>query len=116
MYVYRIKARPHYADAASTYAYKYMYKKDNPTYFISTDLYHQSPSYCSRYVYLSYWWGATKSALIFYKTNTHIVTPHGLAGNFKVLSNQLIFIKLLLIEVKHENKKNYPFHNYIYTW
>lgn len=26
---------------------------------------------------------ATKSALISYKTNTHIVTPHGLTGNFK---------------------------------
>lgn len=58
VYVYRIKAHPHYADAASTYAYKYMYKKDNPTYFISTNLYHKSPSYCSKYVYLSYWWGS----------------------------------------------------------
>lgn len=83
VYVYRIKAHPKYADKASTYAYKYMYRKDNPKYFISTNLYHKSPSYCSKYVYLAYWWGATKSALISYKANTHIVTPHGLVGNFK---------------------------------
>jgi len=82
-YVYRIKAHPNYADSASTYAYKNMYLKDNPSYFISTNLYHKSPTYCSKYVYLSYWWGATKSALIYYKANTHIVTPHGLVGNFQ---------------------------------
>lgn len=81
--VYRIKNHPHYADDASTYAYKYMYKKSNPDYFISTRLYHKSPSYCSKYVYLSYYWGAKKSSVKYYKSHVHVVTPHGLVGNFK---------------------------------
>ncbi|MCI1882247.1 MAG: hypothetical protein LKI94_08665 [Sporolactobacillus sp.] len=80
--VYRIKKHPHYSNDAASYAYHKMYKKSNPWYSITTRLYHKSPSYCSKYVYLSYWWGATHSALIYYK-KAHIVTPHGLVGNFK---------------------------------
>ncbi|MBC1923029.1 hypothetical protein HCJ80_12905 [Listeria grayi] len=81
--VYRIKKHPHYADDASTYAYKHMYKKDRiQKYYISPRLYHKDPSYCSKFVYLSYYWGATKSS-VKYLTEIHIVTPHALIGDFK---------------------------------
>lgn len=89
VYVYRIKKHPHYADDASTYAYKYMYKKDNPSYSIvggMKDLYKKSPTYCSKYVYLAYYRGATKKSVKKFNKH-HLVTPHGLpldfAGTFK---------------------------------
>ncbi|WP_409022212.1 hypothetical protein ACE83Q_00605 [Dellaglioa sp. P0083] len=78
--VYRINKHPHYANDAAQYAWDHMYKKTNPTYQITTNLYHKSPSYCSKYVYLAYQWGATKKALT--QWGIHIVTPHGLPGNF----------------------------------
>ncbi|BDR60919.1 hypothetical protein [Lactobacillus xylocopicola] len=78
--VYRIKFHTAYANKAATYAYNYKYRKTNPSYMIN--LYHKSPSYCSKYVYLAYWWGATKSALTNYRGIPHIVTPHGLIENF----------------------------------
>lgn len=81
--VYRVESHPTYASKAASYAYNHMYKVTNPSYFISTNLYHKSPSYCSKYVYLAYYWGATKNALTYYSSNLHIVTPHGLVGNFK---------------------------------
>ena len=81
--VYRMKNHPKYAKKAATYAYRHMYLKDNPSYMITSNLYHKSPSYCSKYVYLAYWWGATKSALKKYKNGgQYIVTPHGLTDNF----------------------------------
>lgn len=79
--VYRIKNHPKYADAASTYAYKYMYKTDNPWYMITTNLIHKSPSYCSKYVLLSYYWGATKSSVCTSYNGT-IVHPHDLATHW----------------------------------
>lgn len=86
--VYRIKNHPKYADAASTYAYHYMYLKDNPDYLITTNLIHKSPSYCSKYVLLSYYWGATKSSVKTSVSGGTIVKPHDLArywfkGSFK---------------------------------
>lgn len=81
--VYRIKKHPTYAAHAQNYAWNHMYKKTRPNkYFISTNLYHKSPSYCSKYVYLAYYWGATKKAVKYYPSNLHIVSPHGLVGNF----------------------------------
>ncbi|GGE33291.1 hypothetical protein GCM10011391_09930 [Pullulanibacillus camelliae] len=81
--VYRIKKHPTYAKNAASYAYHHMYKGARPSYFISTHLYHKDPSYCSKYVYLSYYWGAKKSSVKKWPEYTHIVTPHGLVGNFK---------------------------------
>ncbi|WLS85033.1 hypothetical protein [Lactobacillus apis] len=52
-----MKNHPKYAKKAATYAYRHMYLKDNPSYMITSNLYHKSPSYCSKYVYLAYWWG-----------------------------------------------------------
>lgn len=83
--VYRIKKHPHYAKNASSYAYRKMYKKYNPTYNIlkgMKNLYKKSPSYCSKYVYLAYRWGAKKSSVRKWGKH-HLVTPHGLVGNFK---------------------------------
>lgn len=80
--VYRMKNRSAPKKAAS-YAYRKMYKKHNPRYAITTNLYHKSPSYCSKYVYLAYYWGATRKSLKYYKYNFHIVRPYGLIGNFK---------------------------------
>ena len=78
-----MKNHPKYAKKAATYAYRHMYLKDNPSYMITSNLYHKSPSYCSKYVYLAYWWGATKSALKKYKNGgQYIVTPHGLTDTF----------------------------------
>lgn len=79
--VYRIKAHPHYADAASTYAYRYMYKKDNPNYQLVRHLLVKSPSYCSKYVYLSYYRGATKAAVHYY--NIEMILPHTLPSYFQ---------------------------------
>ncbi|ORN12511.1 hypothetical protein FAM23167_02672 [Lentilactobacillus parabuchneri] len=28
-------------------------------YLTTTNLYHKNPSYCSKYVYLAYWWGTS---------------------------------------------------------
>lgn len=80
--VYRIKNHPKYTDAASTYAYHYMYKKDNPWYLITTNLIHKSPSYCSKYVLLSYYWGATKSSVRTSYNGGTIVKPHDLASHW----------------------------------
>lgn len=50
------------------------------------DLYKKSPTYCSKYVYLAYYRGATKKSVKKFNKN-HLVTPHGLpldfAGTFK---------------------------------
>lgn len=81
--VYRIKKHPNYSSDAASYAYHKMYKKSNPSYNLNPYLYDKSPSYCSKYVYLSYWWGATHSALKYYSSGIHYVTPHGLVGNYK---------------------------------
>lgn len=81
--VYRIKNHPNYADDASTYAYTHMFISDNPSYLITTNLYHKSPSYCSKYVYLAYYWGATKNSVYYHKYNTYIVTPHSLVPEFR---------------------------------
>lgn len=62
VWVYRIKNHPHYADDASTYAWN-MHKNVNPSYYISTNLLHKDPSYCSKFVFLSYYWGATKDSM-----------------------------------------------------
>ncbi|GHN24801.1 hypothetical protein ME787_14120 [Lactobacillus delbrueckii] len=59
--VYR-NNHPIYSDRASTYAYRYMYKKDNPYYKITSNIFEKSPSYCSKYVVLAYYWGATKKS------------------------------------------------------
>ncbi|GHN45445.1 hypothetical protein ME804_06780 [Lactobacillus delbrueckii] len=81
--VYRIKKHPHYADDASTYAYKHMYLKTNPSYFFPSSMYVKSPSYCSKYVYLAYEWGATKRALYPIPGPSAVVLPHGLENWFK---------------------------------
>ncbi|CCK86166.1 Putative uncharacterized protein [Lactobacillus equicursoris DSM 19284 = JCM 14600 = CIP 110162] len=59
--VYR-NNHPVYSDRASTYAYRHMYKEDNPTYHITSTIFQKSPSYCSKYVVLAYYWGATKKS------------------------------------------------------
>ena len=78
--VYRINSHPNYADSASTYAYNHMFKKTNPKYGINTHVWQKSPSYCSKYVYLAYAWGATKKAIIYYDNN--IIPPHTLTYYF----------------------------------
>lgn len=81
VYVYRFKAHPKYADVASTYAYKKMYKKDNPYYALTLRVWHKSPTYCSKYVYLAYAWGATKKSIVpVYAT---LMAPHSLPNDFK---------------------------------
>lgn len=79
--VYRL-GKKSVAKKAAKYAYSHMYKHHNPRYVISTNLYHKNPSYCSKYVYLAYYWGATKKCLRHYKNGVHVVTPYGLVGNF----------------------------------
>ena len=60
-----------------------MYLKDNPSYMITSNLYHKRPSYCSKICLSCLLMGATKSALKKYKNGgQHIVTPHGLTDNF----------------------------------
>lgn len=56
---YRIKNHPYIARDAAKYAWDYMYKKDNPSYNLYSNLYTKSPSYCSKYVWLAYYWGGT---------------------------------------------------------
>lgn len=80
--VYRIKKHPHLAKKAVLYSYRKMYKTHNPKYGITTHVFHKSPSYCSKYVYLAYWWGVS------HKTvkdvgNFHILHPHSFLGDFK---------------------------------
>lgn len=81
--VYRMPTSK-YAQKAATYAYKNMYKKHNPKYTLTPVLYSKSPSYCSKYVYLAYYWGAghTNIGIKSYPLGIHYVTPHGLIGNF----------------------------------
>lgn len=81
--VYRIKKHPVYADKASTYAYRFMYKNDNPTYSIANGMnpYVKSPSYCSKYVYYAYWKGATKSS-VKQRGNYYLFWPHFLQKQF----------------------------------
>lgn len=80
--VYRETKHPNYANDAASYAYNDMYKNISIRYEITTNLYHKNPSYCSKYVYLAYYWGANKNMLMFYPMGDHIVTPFGLIGNF----------------------------------
>lgn len=79
--VYRIKQHPKYADVASTYAYRHMYKQDNPYYQLPSALYDKSHSYCSKYVYLAYRYGAKASSV---KTHlsTYQVPPYELTWEF----------------------------------
>ena len=84
---YRIKNHPKYAAASSSYAYHHMYKGTNPFYSITTNLFDKSKSYCSKYVLMAYYYGATKNAV---KTSYHssnavpntIVLPHDLASHW----------------------------------
>lgn len=71
------------SDEQSTYAYKHMYLKTNPSYFFPSSMYVKSPSYCSKYVYLAYEWGATKRALYPIPGPSAVVLPHGLENWFK---------------------------------
>lgn len=82
--VYRIKKHPHYADAASTYAYRHLYKnpKDRPKYGFQSGLYSMKDSYCSKYVYYAYYKVLPKGALKTYN-NRHIVPPFTFVGNFQ---------------------------------
>ncbi|TPR16297.1 hypothetical protein DY083_05935 [Apilactobacillus timberlakei] len=77
VWVYRIKSHPHYADDASTYAW-HMYKDVDPSYLITTNLLHKDPSYCSKFVFLSYYWGATKDCFAYnplISVSAYIVHP-----------------------------------------
>lgn len=82
--VYRMPATSStIAKKSASYAYKNMYQKHNPSYRITSNLYHKSPSYCSKYIYLAYYWGNKNHSFMHsYPTNFHVVTPHGLIGNF----------------------------------
>jgi hypothetical protein len=82
--VYRIKKHPHYADAASTYAYRHLYKnpKDRPKYGFQSGLYSMKDSYCSKYVYYAYYKVLPKGTLKTYN-NWHIVHPFTFVGNFQ---------------------------------
>lgn len=82
--VFRIKNHPKYADSASTYAYKYMYQKDNPYYSITQgalNLYTKSPSYCSKYVWYAYYQGATKDSVNHYQQFC-ILRPRNIMNDF----------------------------------
>lgn len=82
VYVYRIKKHPYYAKYAQDYAWHHMYKKTRPSYNLNPFLYQKSPSYCSKYVYLAYYWGATKKSVKYYSSGIHYVHPHTFIGNF----------------------------------
>lgn len=82
--VYRMR-RSKLAKKAASYAYRRMYKKDNPNYSIlaGINLYKKNPSYCSKYVYLSYYFGVSRKT-VHKHPNWYFVTPYGLPGNFSV--------------------------------
>jgi uncharacterized protein YycO len=81
--VYREKKHTTYAKKAASYAYNNMYKYTYIWYMITTNLYHKSPSYCSKYVYLAYYWGDFRKGIRNWHDSPHIVTPYGLIGNFQ---------------------------------
>lgn len=79
--VYRVKQHPKYADDASTFAYHNMYLKNNPSYAWTANPYCISPSYCSKYVYLAWYYGATRSSVKNY-SGSHMFLPHSFIGNW----------------------------------
>lgn len=78
--VYRIKKHTVYARRAAHYAFNKMYHTVNPTYFTTMNLYHKNPSYCSKYVYLSFWWGDHHRGL---KKHLIWIFPHTEKNIFK---------------------------------
>lgn len=80
--VYRLTKHPHVAAKAAKYAYKYMYKKHNPSYKLTFNLYRKSPSYCSKYVYLSYYRGGTHKSVKKFLPE-HLVAPHTYIRDWK---------------------------------
>lgn len=84
--IYRITRHQKFARAAAKYAYNhyYRYKKNNPNYFTTSRLYDKDPTYCSKYVYLSYYYG-NKHHLKGLKHNGNMawVFPHTLVKVFK---------------------------------
>ncbi len=81
--VYRIEKHPHYADDASTYAYRHLYirPQDRPKYGFEYGLYNMTESYCSKYVYYSYYKVLPKGAIRTY-VGPHILHPFTFVGNF----------------------------------
>ncbi|MCI1231343.1 MAG: hypothetical protein LKG10_04400 [Lactobacillus delbrueckii] len=80
--VYRVKKHPYYAEDAAGYAYHDMYINNNPKYLLSPNLYDRTTSYCSKYVYCAWYYGATKDSVKHYNTG-HYVLPHSFIGNWK---------------------------------
>lgn len=80
--VYRMTSHPEYAQEAAQYAYNDMYKTNSPVYNLEPWLYDQAKSYCSKYVYLAYWYGAAKAALRHFITGFHYIMPHNLVADF----------------------------------
>ncbi|MCI1923191.1 MAG: hypothetical protein LKJ64_03865 [Lentilactobacillus buchneri] len=74
-------ANERYRKEAVSYAYHHMYKKHNPTYKITGNLYKKSPSYCSKYVYLAYWRGTHHKA-VKQKLGFWFISPHKMQTYF----------------------------------
>ncbi|MCT3399369.1 hypothetical protein [Lentilactobacillus hilgardii] len=80
--VYRMTSHPEYAKEAAQYAYNDMYKTNSPVYNLEPWLYQKEKSYCSKYVYLAYWFGAAHAALKRFITGFHYIMPHHLIYDF----------------------------------
>ncbi|GCD87211.1 hypothetical protein KB1253_23690 [Lactiplantibacillus plantarum] len=77
--VYWIKSHPNYSSDAAKYAYNHMYISNKINYLTTTNLYHKNPSYCSKYVYLAYWWGTSHKGM---KGGLMWVFPFSMANVF----------------------------------
>lgn len=77
--VYRVVNHPQYAKTAANYAWDKMYSKGRLDYSIFAPMYQINPSYCSKYVYLAYWYGNKHKGL---KGNLAWVMPHTIQNCF----------------------------------
>ncbi|KRK47752.1 hypothetical protein FC96_GL002238 [Secundilactobacillus kimchicus JCM 15530] len=83
--VYRLpKAKQKAAKQAALYAYRDMYKKNNPNYAIlpAGTLYQSNPSYCSKFIYLAFYNLFGTRAVKQFNTALHFVSPYGLNSTF----------------------------------
>ncbi|WP_289451322.1 hypothetical protein [Lentilactobacillus kefiri] len=74
-------ANERYRKEAVSYAYHHMYKKHNPKYKITWNLYKENPSYCSKYVYLAYWRGTHHKA-VKQRPGFWFISPHKMQTYF----------------------------------
>lgn len=78
--VLRISKHPVYAKTASSYAWNKMYKNGKLRYSVLGSLYKKNPSYCSKYVYLAYWYGDHHKGM---KGNLKWVFPYTISNVWK---------------------------------